>query len=241
MLSDNELHFFLYADFAKEVVDIREQFPLFPQEETAKLAEDLGISHPRYPGTSTLTVITTDFLLTIRHPEGNLEYSAYSIKSSEELQGPERKRTLEKLQLERQYWLARGIRWQLFTDREFDRVRITNIEWLSYLSHLEPTPLAHRIPEFLRFVQNRWRRKTPLFALLEETATALPGTTLADVDQLFRYCVWQHLIEIDMTRPIGPRCSITVLYVSTIYDSNSNEADFAQLSSQSGAGLDARH
>jgi proteasome lid subunit RPN8/RPN11 len=47
MLSDNELHFFLYADFAKEVVDIREQFPLFPQEETAKLAEDLGISHPR--------------------------------------------------------------------------------------------------------------------------------------------------------------------------------------------------
>ncbi|WP_162634372.1 hypothetical protein [Ralstonia sp. GX3-BWBA] len=77
---------------------------------------------------------------------------------------------------------------------------------------------------------------------LEQIVEAvLPGTTLADVDQLFRYCVWQHLIEIDMTRPIGPRCSITVLYVSTIYDSNSNEADFAQLSSQSGAGLDARH
>lgn len=229
LLSDNELHFFLYSDFAQEVVDIREQYPLFPQEETARLADALGIPHPRYPGTSTLTVVTTDFLLTFRNPVGKLEHRAYSIKSSGELQGKQRQRVLEKLQLEREYWLARNIPWRLITEREYDRVRLTNLEWLSYLAHPEPTRLVPRIPEFLWFVQHRWREDTPLQALLAETAETLALTSPADADRLFRYCVWQHDIEIDMSAPIGPRLALTLLNVRTP-DSNRYHVEAAQLS-----------
>ncbi len=225
LLSDNELHFFLYSDFAKEVVDIREQFPLFPQEETARLADELGIRHPRYRGSSLLTVITTDFLLTVRNPDGGLGVRAYSVKSSSELEGDKCKRVLEKLQLERQYWLARDIPWRIITEREFDRVRLTNLEWLSYLAHAKPAELVQRTPEFLLFVRHRWRRGAPLKVLLDETAEALALPSPADADVLFRRCVWQRLIEIDMTALIGPRHPIAVLDVRT-YESTGNDVRF---------------
>ncbi|AUS43381.1 hypothetical protein CYD94_15200 [Ralstonia solanacearum] len=229
LLSDNELHFFLYSDFAEEVVDIREQFPLFPQEETVRLAEELGISHPRYPGTSTPIVVTTDFLLTIRRLDGKVEHRAYSIKSSSELEGRKRKRVLEKLQLERQYWLARNISWRLITEREFNRVRLTNLEWLSYLAHPGPARPESTIPKFLWFVRHRWRGGTPLQTLLDEAAEELALGSSTDADRLFRHCVWQHLIELDISAPIGPRHPVTVLHVRT-YDSQRNVVPNDQLS-----------
>ncbi|CAJ0793481.1 Tn7-TnsA-like-N domain-containing protein [Ralstonia mannitolilytica] len=229
LLSDNELHFFLYSEFAEEVVDIREQFPLFPQEETVRFAEELGISHQRYPGTSTPIVLTTDFLLTIRRPDGEIEHRAYGVKSSSELQGEKRKRVLEKLQLERQYWLARNIAWRLITEREFDRVRLTNLEWLSYLAYPELKRLETRIPEFLWFVRDRWRRGTQLQTLLDEAADGLALASRADADQLFRHCVWQHLIEIDMSALIGPRHPVILLQVRS-YDSQRNDFESTKLS-----------
>ncbi|MGA3951971.1 TnsA endonuclease N-terminal domain-containing protein [Ralstonia nicotianae] len=229
LLSDNELHFFLYSDFAEEVVDIREQFPLFPQEETLRLAEELGIVHPRYRGTSTPIVVTTDFLLTVRRRDGEVEHRAYSIKSSSELQDRKRKRVLEKLQLERQYWLARNISWRLITEREFNRVRLTNLEWLSYLAHPEPTQPESSIPEFLWFVRHRWREDTPLQTLLDETAEGIALASRTDADRLFRHCVWQHLIEIDLSAPIGPRHPVTVFHVRT-YDFQRHVVQNIQLS-----------
>ncbi|PLC43660.1 hypothetical protein C0Q88_02820 [Ralstonia pickettii] len=228
LLSDIELHFFLYADFAEEVLDIREQFPLFPQEKTAGLAEMLGIRHPQYPGTSTLTVITTDFLLTLRGPSGKIEHRAYSIKSSSELQSRKRKRVLEKLRLEQEYWLSRGIPWTLVTEREFDRVRIMNLEWLSYLAYPEPVCLTPLIPRFLRFVQHRWMKDIPLQVLLEATANEL-RLTRHDADRLFRHCVWQHLIEIDMTADIGPRHPVIVRHVRH-FASEIDDGDTTKLS-----------
>ncbi len=52
-------------DWAPSVVDIREQFPLLPIEDTLRIAERLGYRHPRHPQTRRPIVMTTDFLVTI--------------------------------------------------------------------------------------------------------------------------------------------------------------------------------
>lgn len=62
LFSDNEDHFFLMADYAAEVLDIREQFPLFPEDATREIARSMGIQHPKYPYSTTPVVVTTDFL-----------------------------------------------------------------------------------------------------------------------------------------------------------------------------------
>ena len=65
LLSNLELDFFYIADLAGPGVDIREQHPLLPVEETVAIATALGIRHPVYPKTKAPAVLTTDFLITL--------------------------------------------------------------------------------------------------------------------------------------------------------------------------------
>ena len=67
-LSDKEYNYFCILDWANDVIDIREQFPL-DREETVRIAEEIGIDHSVDPKTNTPIVMTTDFLVTVR--EGN--------------------------------------------------------------------------------------------------------------------------------------------------------------------------
>ncbi len=46
-----ERNYFYLTEFSDAVLDIREQFPLLPQEETIVIAEELGIKHPADPKT----------------------------------------------------------------------------------------------------------------------------------------------------------------------------------------------
>ncbi|MGP7816533.1 TnsA endonuclease N-terminal domain-containing protein [Niallia sp. 01092] len=52
-------------EYSGFIVDIREQFPLLPIEETIIIAEELGIKHPTDPNTGEPVVMTTDFLVTV--------------------------------------------------------------------------------------------------------------------------------------------------------------------------------
>lgn len=83
-LSDNESCFFLMADYASDMVDIREQFPLFPESATQRVASSLGVRHPNYPRSRTPIVMTTDFLLTKIDKSGKRYLIAFSIKSAEQ-------------------------------------------------------------------------------------------------------------------------------------------------------------
>ena len=46
LLSDLERNYFHLTEYSDCVFDIREQFPLFPLEETTVIADELGIKHP---------------------------------------------------------------------------------------------------------------------------------------------------------------------------------------------------
>ncbi|MED4588343.1 TniQ family protein [Priestia flexa] len=48
-LSDLERNYFYLTEYSDFVIDIREQFPLFPLEDTIVIADELGIKHPTDP------------------------------------------------------------------------------------------------------------------------------------------------------------------------------------------------
>ncbi|PED06616.1 Tn7-like element transposition protein TnsE [Bacillus pseudomycoides] len=97
-LSDLERNYFYLTEFSDVILDIREQFPLLPQEETIVIAEELGIKHPADPKTGDPIVMTTDFLLTVDKGQGVFEV-AHTIKMKDKLL---EERVLEKFEIERE-------------------------------------------------------------------------------------------------------------------------------------------
>ena len=99
LLSLLELRCLYVLDWDLEVIDVREQYPLLPREETLAIAADCGIKHPKDPRSKCPIVMTTDFVATklingvpVDHP--------LSVKYIEDLESA---RTREKLEVERVY------------------------------------------------------------------------------------------------------------------------------------------
>lgn len=229
LFSDNESFFFLLADHATRVVDIREQFPLFPESATQDIALSLGIRHPKYPGSATPTVMTTDFLLTVTSESGERSFVAYCIKSVDELHGRSRKTVLAKLEIERRYWLNRGVFWYLFTNNEFDKTVIDNLEWLSYFmvdDAVDRAAFAAQIPTFLAAFNTSSLQGRPLAEHLRECVAAFGATASPElVTDMFRYCAWYNLIHLDLNVPIGLRRVPVLLPTQKVLVSRSQAGD----------------
>lgn len=138
LLSDGEWVGLFFAISMKNLIDLTEQFPLSlegrPHEISAyrvdtspsiypgtlEIAKRLGIKHPRIneKGLSSEWVMTTDFLLILQTPSNGLELLAVAFKPKADLKN---KRTKELLDIEREYWLARGVTWLLITPELFDK------------------------------------------------------------------------------------------------------------------------
>ena len=217
LFSDNESCFFLMADYAADVVDIREQFPLFPESATQRVASSLGVRHPSYPRSRTPIVMTTDFLLTRIDKAGKRSLVAFSIKSADDLRGRSRKSVLTKLEIERRYWLVCGIPWYLFTNAEFDKTVIDNLEWLSYfmVEHdVDRDAFEAQLPRFLAAFHTSSLQGLTLADRLRECAEVFDAAVSPELGtDMFRYCVWHKLINLDLRVPIGLGCIPVVLPV----------------------------
>ena len=126
-LSTIETNLLMLADFRDEVVDIREQFPLFPLDAVRQLACNVGISYPKVPKSTVPAILTTDFLLTRRIVD-KLSYLAVAVKPSEELR---KHRVLEKLEIERLWWESLGVEWKLATELNISSLVAGNLAWIS--------------------------------------------------------------------------------------------------------------
>ncbi|WP_205079576.1 TnsA endonuclease N-terminal domain-containing protein [Pelotomaculum sp. FP] len=122
--SDLENRYFHILEYSASVIDIREQYPLLPIEETIFIADDLGIKHPTDPTTGENVVMTTSFLITITQ-NGQNRLLARTVKSSSELDS---KRKIEKLEIERRYWEKQGVDWGIVTEYEINRLLADNIK-----------------------------------------------------------------------------------------------------------------
>lgn len=132
LLSENETRLFLILDFSSLVVDIREQFPL-DRADTQRIAEAMGVTHPREPREGNDIVMTTDFLITMQR-NGERWHVARSVKPWKEL---DRLRVLEKQEIERRYWDERGVTLKLVTEEQLPKTLTLNLMWLSEMRSLE--------------------------------------------------------------------------------------------------------
>ena len=198
-LSALEENYFYTLEWAVEVVDIREQFPL-PLEATVAIAEQHGIAHP--PKNKAPEVMTSDFLITIRNDD-KLVDQVRTIKPAKDLAS---KRTLEKLELERRYWKAQNIDWRIVTENEISRPLAENVKWVHPFRNLRDHPgltekAVQRIEQVL--AQEVRGGTLPLSTIATKCDDLLgqpPGASLTVVRHLLATRRW----TTDMSIPIDP-------------------------------------
>ena len=122
LMSNNELAYFYILDWSEIVTDIREQYPLSDLDCAVKSAAQAGIKYPTDNISGFPYIMTCDFMITT-----STGVKARTIKMTAEL---ENARVLEKLEIERRYWVAQGVDWGIVTEREISRQKAKNIEWL---------------------------------------------------------------------------------------------------------------
>jgi hypothetical protein len=159
-LSKWEDYFLSMIQLNRAVLDIREQFPLLPQDETKTIAKLLSVKHPASGNPRTDIVMTTDFLITLTNDKGMTWNIARTIKPKEFLSNF---RTLEKFEIERLYWKSRGVDWGIIVAEDIPIIYAKNCEILGHYY------LPDRIGLSLDVLNKIYSVLTPL--VREETLT----------------------------------------------------------------------
>lgn len=196
LLSRNEEYYFYLLDFNLDVLDIREQFPL-KLADTLRIAREMNIRHPRYPGCSFPAVMTTDFMIT--RSDG---YHARTIKLKKELDNP---RVVEKFLVEQEYWLQHRIDWAIVTEDQINRTKAENYRWLaSGRNPEEMIPDAflrqYCIDEFLFLYLQKCLPFHAIVRYMEETHHLESGTVMA----IYKSLVLEGRIEVSLDAKIDP-------------------------------------
>jgi hypothetical protein len=198
LLSDLERAYLLICEFSEDVVDIREQYPLLPQESAQAIAASIGVRYPKYPKTTLPYVMTTDFLLTVRESNGSFKSVARTVKYRANLEGKEAKRTIEKLEIERRFWLNQGIDWKIVTEEFFTPDLIKNLGFLrrySKLSRALMKPSLHA--DFIEHLQCSRVYPWTTAECLRKIATRL-CIPYIDARDIFFYLIWNKVIKINL-------------------------------------------
>ena len=210
LLSGIERSNFLASQRLAGVLDAREQFPLWPLEETQAIAASaaFGVSHPRVPGSSHDSLMTTDLVLTTNWPGERLV--PIHVKPAAELAKP---RHQEKLGIEVEYWRRRGWNLRVVTEQELPRALAKNLSSLAGyrvldLTMLEGIPLERVVSALALEI-----KRHPLMAanrLCSDLDVAL------GIDTGACKAVFWHLIAIgrwrtDLSKLMSPSCPFGLL------------------------------
>ncbi|MBD1847721.1 TnsA endonuclease N-terminal domain-containing protein [Cyanobacteria bacterium FACHB-63] len=133
LFSDHETRLFYILEWSDVVIDIREQFPLLDIELAQKISIDIGVKYPVDTASKFPRVLTTDFMVTVKQ-DGKVRDVALTVKPSSELKN---KRVIEKFEIERNYYMAKGIEWGLVTEKHIPKLLARNIEWVHGAYRLE--------------------------------------------------------------------------------------------------------
>jgi hypothetical protein len=214
LLSDMERNYFYILEFSDNVIDIREQYPLIPIEDTISIANESGIRYPTNPETGEDIVMTTDFLITISSADGIKEV-ARTIKSKDDLLD---KRILEKFEIERVFWEKRGIEWGIVTEEEIDKTIAYNISFIQgykdirnvdSFSEMEAIEVKDLIYELLKRIVDDERSMRSICSEFDNDMALEKGSGLS----IFKYLIINKIIEIDISKKIDVSSKIPILSV----------------------------
>jgi len=208
-LSLLELYYFYALEWLNSVVDIREQFPLLPLEETISIAANCGIPHPVHPRTKHPIVLTTDFVVTVRSDATDFDLPK-TLKYKDDLCS---QRTLAKLELERRYWEVRKKRLTIVTQENIPRVLAKNVEWVhpyryvEKFSELEKFEFSLVASNVLQAVRKQRAPLCQIARFLDNRLGVEMGTCLS----ITRYLIANRHLPVDMMKPINPSEPLNLL------------------------------
>ncbi|MBY7008391.1 heteromeric transposase endonuclease subunit TnsA [Clostridium botulinum] len=214
LLSDMERNFFYMLEFSNDVIDIREQYPLLPIEDTMDIAMELGVIHPKDPKTNEPIVMTTDFLIT-KNNNGEYVEIARTIKSKDDLLN---KRILEKFEIERFYWKRKEMDWGIVTENEIDKIIAHNISFvqgykdittIDCFENIDNFELKDLIYEFIRRVIEDRRSARAICCEFDDDMDLPKGSGLS----IYKYLIISKIIEIDITKEIDVNQYIPIINV----------------------------
>lgn len=196
--------FYLFQDNPK-YKDIREQYAL-EKDETFEIARSIGVPHPRRSG-GQLATMTTDFVLT---PDASNSLIIRQIKPAKALND---ERVLQRLEIDRVYWLNRGADWGILTEVQVDIPRAHNLAWAdeyydvqraAKLTHKDTSDLEPRLYDHLTK-----RPNDPLWAVCRSVDSLLDlegGVSLGYV----RHFIARKLWLVDMSERIDTRRPLAI-------------------------------
>lgn len=201
LLSDVEYHLFLALEWARDVIDIREQYPI-DRDITLEIARTSGIKHPFYPGAHVPTVMTVDFMVT-RVRNGQEFEEAFDAKRTEDA-GNEL--AIGKLELMRRVMVEAGIQHHVVFHTDLPTQKIQNLDWLRTScvqdNETEPWPgfwssMADRMARELTSIPNGRQTLADYCAAFDERHGLQPGTGL----RASRILMYDRSIQIDLNQP----------------------------------------
>ena len=215
-LSDLEYHYFLILEFSDQVLDIREQYPLFATTRARDIAADMGIQYPRFFGTQLPFVLTSDFVVTLGTSDGKRRLAIRTCKYEVEVADPNRGiGTIEKLDLERAIWADQSFTdWKIVTEKLASSTLSDNLEWLHKAALTRFIAIdAYRQSKFIEIVVQNADGVRTLSSIVRSAASAV-SMPYRDATQFFRQLMWKKLIRadlvsdrLDLTLP-SPRLSV---------------------------------
>lgn len=206
-MSDLETRYFYLLEGNHSVVDIREQYPLLDRDLVKKICLEKNIKQPIDLVSKTPIVLTTDFFITIEE-NGVKRNIARTLKYSHDL---EKKRVIEKFEIERSYWLEKNIDWGIVTEQDINMTIVKNIVWVhkSYylddIVDIESGLNKYKIIEYLNILidsilnkKNHNLKMIDLLNYLDTKYLTKSGTFL----YLLKYSIINNLVNIDMTKDL---------------------------------------
>jgi hypothetical protein len=201
-LSDLEYNYLLLLEFSEEVVDIREQYPLFPTSRARDIAAEMGIRYPMYVGTQVPFVMTSDFVVTLQdRTSGKHRLAVRTCKYESELADPNKSlRTIEKLELEKALWADKGVTdWKIVTDKLLDPILRDNLDWL-YQSTWGVDAIAGKElqQQFVEAAIQVADGERKLSSVVRSISSAV-GLAHRQGTSLFKYLVWNKSLLTDLS------------------------------------------
>lgn len=220
VLSDREADYLYILDWADDVIDIREQFPLIDLEVAQTIASDMNVRYPADNKSKFPYVLTTDFLITININGQNKEI-ARTVKYANDL---DKQRVIEKFEIERRYWTAKGVDWGIVTENEMPKNLVSNLRHYHSDYQLEPTAE-------IELSRMYWIADLLKAKLRSSKQSVLKVTNSLDTDmqieigtclRVFRHLVARKEVALDLTQKVDLNKSAQSL-ITVVFNENREE------------------
>ncbi len=220
VLSDKEANYLYILDWADDVIDIREQFPLIDLEVAQTIAADMAVRYPTDSKSNFPYVLTTDFLVTI-NTNGQTKEIARTIKLAKDL---DRQRVIEKFEIERRYWTAKGVDWGIVTENEMPKNLVSNLQHYHSDYQLEPAADIDLPRMFLIADLLKGKLRSSRQSVLEIT-TSLDNDMQIEIGtclRVFRHLVARKEILLDLTQKVNLN-KLAQSLVTVVFDERRKE------------------